>query len=93
MAALGGKIIYSTCSMNPIEDEAVVAAALRHYGTTVTTLDVSDQLPELKRIKGATNWNVLNDAGNPIDKEKSTLPSSMWPPTEEEQDIKNQLAR
>ena len=28
LLAPGGRLVYSTCSLNPIEDEAVVAAAL-----------------------------------------------------------------
>jgi 16S rRNA C967 or C1407 C5-methylase (RsmB/RsmF family) len=28
MLAIGGKVVYSTCSMNPVEDEAVVSQLL-----------------------------------------------------------------
>ena len=32
--------VYSTCSLNPIEDEAVVAAALRRHGASVAQLGI-----------------------------------------------------
>ncbi|CAE8593089.1 unnamed protein product [Polarella glacialis] len=38
----GGRLVYSTCSFNPLEDEAVVVAALlrRHGGYKVTLVDL-----------------------------------------------------
>ena len=35
LLADGGRLVYSTCSINPIEDEAVVAAALEKCEGTV----------------------------------------------------------
>jgi len=43
---VGGKISYSTCSLNPIEDEAVIAAILQMYGDKIRLLDV--ELPGFK---------------------------------------------
>ncbi|GAQ87913.1 S-adenosyl-L-methionine-dependent methyltransferases superfamily protein [Klebsormidium nitens] len=57
---VGGILVYSTCSLNPIEDEAVVAQLLRVYGDSLELLDVSAQLPELKRRPGLTKWLVLD---------------------------------
>ena len=36
---MGGKLSYSTCSLNPIENEAVVAALLKMYGDKVRILE------------------------------------------------------
>ncbi|KFK32820.1 hypothetical protein AALP_AA6G291900 [Arabis alpina] len=55
---VGGKMIYSTCSMNPVEDEAVVAEILRRCGDSVELVDVSDKLPELIRRPGLKTWKV-----------------------------------
>ncbi|KAK1829195.1 multisite-specific tRNA:(cytosine-C(5))-methyltransferase trm4a [Podospora conica] len=61
----GGRVVYSTCSMNPIENEAVVAAAIDRCGgpKTIEIVDCSDQLPLLKRKPGSKKWNVIGKTG------------------------------
>ncbi|XP_018468113.2 uncharacterized protein LOC108839838 [Raphanus sativus] len=58
-----GRMVYSTCSMNPIEDEAVVAEILRRCGCSVELVDVSDKLPELIRRPGLKKWKVHDRGG------------------------------
>ncbi|WVZ92421.1 hypothetical protein U9M48_038489 [Paspalum notatum var. saurae] len=55
---VGGRMVYSTCSMNPVENEAVIAELLRRSGNSVELLDVSSELPELVRRPGLSTWKV-----------------------------------
>jgi multisite-specific tRNA:(cytosine-C5)-methyltransferase len=62
MLKVGGRVVYSTCSMNPIEDEAVLAAAIDRCGGSnrVEIVDSSSLLPELNRYAGMKTWNVMD---------------------------------
>lgn len=57
---VGGRLVYSTCSLNPIEDEAVVAEVIRRTGGAMQLIDVSDQIPKLKRMAGLKTWKVFD---------------------------------
>ncbi|SCU81581.1 LAFA_0C05952g1_1 [Lachancea sp. 'fantastica'] len=80
----GGKLVYSTCSMNPIENEAVVAGALRHFGDKIKLIDCQDKLPGLVRSKGISEWPVIDK--NYVKKEKGDegTHDTWFPPTPEE---------
>lgn len=60
----GGRVVYSTCSMNPVENESVVAAAIERCGhDNVEILDCSNELSGLKRKSGMKTWKVMDKAG------------------------------
>lgn len=60
----GGRVVYSTCSMNPVENESVVAAAIERCGhENVEILDCSNDLPGLKRKPGMKTWKVMDKSG------------------------------
>eukprot|EP00794_Sanderia_malayensis_P018755 gene18755-20646_t len=92
MLAEGGRLVYSTCSMNPIEDEAVIATALQMCKGAVELIDVSNEIPDLKRSPGLLTWKVFNKAGDELKTNEDVLnakategyKNSMFPPTLEE---------
>ncbi|XP_022978420.1 tRNA (cytosine(34)-C(5))-methyltransferase-like isoform X1 [Cucurbita maxima] len=55
---VGGRMVYSTCSMNPVENEAVVAELLRKSEGSLEVVDVSNELPQLVRRPGLKKWKV-----------------------------------
>lgn len=49
---------YSTCSLNPIENESVVAAALKEFKGKIRLLKA--ELPGFRHQPGMTKWLFLN---------------------------------
>lgn len=57
----GGRLVYSTCTFNPIENEAVVAAAVARHIKQVRIVDISKEVsPTLKYRPGLTSWEVFH---------------------------------
>ena len=87
----GGRFVYSTCSLNPYEDECVVAFILRLF-PQIRLVDVSAELPELKRANGISSWNVFDAENKDVTDQKpeftveinQKVPFSLYPPTKEE---------
>ena len=61
---VGGLMVYSTCSMNPIENEAVVASLLERCGGAVELVDSSRKLKDLARVPGLSQWKVMLTNGD-----------------------------
>ena len=80
----GGRLVYSTCSLSPVENEAVVAAALRKWGGQIRLVDCSNELPGLVRRNGISNWTVYGKDVEPRERGAEDVSESVFPPTEEE---------
>lgn len=95
----GGRMVYSTCSLNPVEDEAVVCELLRRTKGALRLVDCSASLPNLRRRQGIRTWKLLDESTMEFFDEysaygqqerevspKKPIPESAFPPTVEEAD-------
>uniref|UniRef100_A0A8C2DGL8 tRNA (cytosine(34)-C(5))-methyltransferase n=1 Tax=Cyprinus carpio TaxID=7962 RepID=A0A8C2DGL8_CYPCA len=98
--AVGGRMVYSTCSLNPIEDEAVIAALLEKSEGALELADASADLPGLKYMPGITSWKVMTKDGqwfsdwSEVPKSRHTqIRPTMFPPTDPEKLASMKLER
>lgn len=92
---VGGYMVYSTCSFNPVENEAVVAELIKRCGGALEIVDASDRIPELLRRPGIPTWKVVTMVEGDVveyptyeDSQAESVPiglkrkfaKSMWPP-------------
>lgn len=62
MLAVGGKMVYSTCSLNPVENEAVLHRLLLETGDSMRLVDCKDLVPGLIHSNGKfSNQTVINN--------------------------------
>lgn len=57
---VGGRFVYSTCSLNPIEDEAVINSVLLEMNGAVKLIDCRNELQTLPRSEGLISWKVFD---------------------------------
>uniref|UniRef100_A0A7S0ZSW8 SAM-dependent MTase RsmB/NOP-type domain-containing protein n=1 Tax=Noctiluca scintillans TaxID=2966 RepID=A0A7S0ZSW8_NOCSC len=86
---VGGRLVYSTCSFNPLEDEAVIASALEHCGGSVELRGLPE-LPGLDGLPGLNSWVAAHPEDGSVtwealadvpDEVRGRFLSSHFPPT------------
>ncbi len=77
----GGRVVYSTCSLDPIENEAVVAEVLRNH-TELSLASAHDAIPVLAASVGMNDWPAISDECSIV--QDAELRESFAPPAEDE---------
>lgn len=77
----GGAMVYSTCSIDPLENEAVVAQLLRsHEWLELERIDIDGLMPELVHGRGVEGWDPLG--GDDDEASRRRVRESHLPPGE-----------
>ncbi|KAF4325553.1 hypothetical protein BBO99_00000322 [Phytophthora kernoviae] len=88
LVRVDGVMLYSTRSMNPIENEAIVAELLRRSKGALELVETEDVLEGLQRSLGLTQWDVLDVPSwdDASEDQRHHLRPSMWPPMSKERE-------
>ncbi|XP_059469465.1 tRNA (cytosine(34)-C(5))-methyltransferase [Neocloeon triangulifer] len=88
MLQVGGRLVYSTCTFNPVENEAVVARMLSESDGALTLAEIN--LPGLKSNPGLNKWTPMAknlEAFESFDKVPESMHTQLrphlFPPSEE----------
>jgi tRNA (cytosine34-C5)-methyltransferase len=91
LLTVGGRLVYSTCSINPVENEAVIHRLLAETDGALQLVDVSSSLPGLKYVSGMESWLVSSrnlefyTSYEEVDEKwRTTIRPQMFPPKPED---------
>jgi 16S rRNA (cytosine1407-C5)-methyltransferase len=77
-AKVGGRIVYSTCTLTPEENEAVVGAILNKFCDQLEAIDPREQAEEASSMSGGKEW--MNKAvDDSVVVQRSLFPLSVSP--------------
>ncbi|RNF05417.1 tRNA (cytosine34-C5)-methyltransferase [Trypanosoma rangeli] len=80
LGRVGGRVVYSTCSMNPIENEAVVAQIVHRTRGAMKLVDARSLLPGLQCAPGLQRWVVTNCNGEVVEGPSEEAHEALFPP-------------